>query len=797
VFTRSEVRKMSDSRRKDVVCVVGIVILAALFMGESLLPDKMLAPLDIILDLHPWWDATNQFQASSSPTAMDKIIQMQPFKTLVGQAWHNGVPLWEPHIFSGYPIIGNAQAGIFYPGTLPYIFLPGPDASDLVALFHLIVAGLGMFGYLRAIKCRHSAALFGAVVFMFNTVFIGWVMWDSVAGAWVWLPWTLWAFEVALRPRYAWIAALGAITVALSYLGGQIQFALYGVLAVALYSAFRLAVPGTVSRRRILWVSVTLGLGGTALAAIQLLPTLEYINYGNRGVLPFENMSRSLDWSGFLMLWVPRFYGNGFSPPAWWGPINYNESTIYVGIAPLLLALIAIVWRRDAKTVFFAGLGLLSAFCVAGADVYRLLYWLPGFNSLPPSRMRYLVVMSLAVLCALGLDWLMRQTAWHRIRRVVGIGIMGLALALLYAVARTAKLPTDPDQLNWLYQQELLFMVLLLSSIVLLMAGTAFRRWGLLALLGVGVLTVIALWLPDTAYQQPVSTQYYYPIPAAIQPILADTDRFRILSVRRPGGLWQLIPDLPSMFGLEDVGGYDSVVMRRYLTYMEQIDKAGSKYPQSIIKAPSQFDSPLVDLLNVKYAITPDKTNTTGWVLVYKKPESGFRLYLRENLLPRAWVASQAKVIQDDAAIFAQLTDPGFDPRQTVVLEQPPNEPLGQALPELAGTAEFNTYANTHMQLKVQMQRQGWLVLSEIFYPGWHATVDGVPANIYRANYLFRAIPLSPGWHQVELYFMPDSFVVGALIALAAAIILLVGSIGLWRWEKRRIHMDTKQEISS
>jgi hypothetical protein len=793
VFTRSEVRKMSDSRRKDLACVVGIVILAALFMGESLLPDKMLAPLDLVMTFPPWSATDNAVQTPYNWLSGDKVLYIQPIKTLVGQAWRNGIPLWEPHMLSGYPVIGNAQAGIFYPGTLPYVFLPGADASDLVALFHLVMAGLGMFVYLRALRLRHLAAMLGAIVFMFSSGFIVWLMWDSVAGAMVWLPWALWAFEVALRPGRLWVSGLGAVAVALTYLGGHLQWSLYAMLILGLYSVYRLICPEQASRRRVLGVAAVIGVLGTSLAAVQLLPTLEYIAAGHRGPFSASAFSTLQHWSGFLTLWVPQFFGSSHFPFDWWGPVNYNETIIYVGIVPLILAFTAMIGRRGSIVVLWGIVAILGVLWSSGSEAYRLLFGLPGFSSLGPYRMRYLIEVSLSALSAFGLDWLLGLHLTARKSAVRAIVISALIIASVYSIARLPVLPSDATRLDALRTQELRFALWLSVSTAVLLIGVLWPRWGRYVLAGICVLALADLWPIGAAYQRPMPTQYYYPFTPDIVQIAQDNDLFRVMTTRKIGS-WPFPPNFASMFGLQDVGGYDSQYMQQYVNYIKEVDASKPAVRGTVLLSPSHFDSPLIDLLNVKYAVTLDKINLPNWVLISKV---GMRVYMRTQLLPRAWIASQAEVINDDQAIFSRLESPQFDPRQTVVLEQPPNEPLGQVLPEPAGITEFNTYANTHMQLKTQMQRSGWLVLSEIFYPGWHATVDGVPANIYRANYLFRAIPLSPGSHQVELYFMPDSFVVGALISLATAISLLGGSIGLWRWEKRRIHLNTNQEIRS
>lgn len=773
VFVRmkSGVARTPIERRKNMACVLAIVLLALLFMGDSLQPDKMLAPLDYLTQLSPWSAAEQDSPKTYNQLPSDKLLYIQPLKVLTGQAWRSGLPLWEPHILSGYPLIGNAQAGLFYPGTLPYVFLPGWEASNWAALFHLIAAGLGMLGYLRALGCHPLAALLGAIVFMLNASFISWLMWDSVAGTMVWLPWALWAFETALRPGRFWAVAPGAIAVAFICLAGHLQWSLYAVFALALYGAFRLVVPGGASRGRVLSVTGILLMMGTGLAALQLLPTLEYIKLGTRNAtIPFDYQ---FDWAGFLTTWLPRFFGFGsFVGPEWHGPLNYNEVMTYVGVAPLVLALVAMVWRRDARTIFFGGLGLLGAFSAAGTGVYRLLYWLPGFNNLPPQRMRYLVVVSLSVLCALGFDWLIRQSSARRTRCAISVGLMAGGLGLAYLFARTGYLPADADQLDLLQRFETIFAVLLATSAVLLAIGIGLKRWGRFALAGVCVITLVDLWQFGVTYQRPMPKELYYPTTPGLQLLTSDPDLFRVLTVRREGDRWQLLPNLPTIFGLYNVGGYDSTYMRRYLNYMRAIDKAGSPFPEwGNLVSPSEFNSPLVDLLNVKYALTPDDVHPPGWELVY---QSELRIYRRTDPWPRAWIASRAQVLSGANAILAQLAAPEFDPRRTVILEQDPAEPVGEDSTGSAGRVSIDRYENTQLVLNAQMQRPGWLVLSEVYYAGWHATVDGLPASLYRADFLFRAVPLPAGQHRVELTFMPDSFVTGAAISLGAAILLLL-----------------------
>jgi len=764
---------------KTIACALAIVALALLFMGEALLPDRMLAPLDIVMSLRPWSKTEFHIDELYNALPSDKVFYIHPIKVFVGQAWRTGqLPLWEPRMLAGYPIIGNAQAGIFYPLTLPYVVLSGADASDLVALLHLVIAGWGLFAYLRVLSCRHLAALLGAIVFMFNQVMMVWLMWDSVAGAMVWLPWALWAFEMSLRPACFWMASLGAVAVCLTFLGGHFQWSLYAVLILVLFSLFRFALPRGSRRRRVLLAAIVIIGLGTALATLQILPTLEYIRDGHRGYIPFERMQAVVSWSDFMTLWIPKFFGEVL-PPRYWGPMNYNETVVYVGVAPLLLAVAAITLRRDTLATFFAGLSVLGVLGATGTDVYRLLHILPGFDSLMPVRMRYLVVIGLSVLCGLGLDWLLRRPP-----RAFVFPAIAISLGLTYAIARIGSLPTEADQWEYLYAQEGRFAIVWLSATALLLLCTGFRSVGRFAPAGICALTLIDLWLPGVTYQQPISTRYYFPATPGIQMMLDDPDQFRVISVKSPDWFaWELRPNMAGLFNLQDVAGYDSVYSARFARYLESADPTGPPFTSSNYLSANRFDSPLIDLLNVKYALSAQRERPLGWDLVHT---GDMRIYLRTDPLPRAWIAARAEVIADDAMILDRLTAPDFDPRHTVILERDPIEPLGDDLEQLPGTVNIETYENTHLVLTAQMQRDGWLVLSELYHPGWRATVDGAPTELYRADYILRAVPVPAGQYRVELTFLPDSFVLGSGVSGVSALVLLMITIVARRKDRVR-----------
>jgi len=777
-------RRDWSERWRSAACGLALIVLAAVFLAPAWPSDQVLAPLDIIMTVPPWSKTDLGLTAAYDALPSDKVQYIQPIKLLTARAWREGVPLWEPRLLAGYPLIGNAQAGIFYPATLPYLVLPGADASDLVAWLHLCIAGLGMFGFLRALRLRRIAALLGGCVFMLNAVTVGWLMWDSVVGAMVWLPWALWALETAIRSGWWWPIGPGTLAIAFTYLGGHLQWSLYALLIFAWYGVFRWVWPGSASRRRVAGtIGVMVGLG-TALALIQILPTLEYASQGHRPPLSFEALTHGLDGSGLLTLWAPHLFGDVTRD--WWGALNYHELVVYTGVAPLLLATIAVAAGRTARREVwcFLGLGMFGAACAAGTEVYRVLAWLPGFNSLVPARMRYLIIVSAAVLAALGADWLLKREPSQR-RQTAGLVIgSALGLSVVYLILRQPWLPDTALRLTFVQLTDGLQAAILIAAVSLLAMSVLARRatvmWLMLLALVVG-----DLWWFNEPYRHTTSTAYDYPVTAGIAWLQAQAGQARVRSVRRTSD-WQLRSNYAAVFGLFDAGGYDSVFPRRYVDFLAAIDRGGPVMPPAIVLSASTVQSPLIDLLNVNYALMPDDDAGPGWKRVY---DADLRVYQRTDPLPRVWLVPKAEVIHDEAVVLQRLSANDFDPHTSVVLEQTPVEALGDATAGSIGSASIVDYANNHLSLQVSATQAGWLVLSESYYPGWTAKLDGKPVEVYRADAVLRAVAVPAGEHRLEMTFLPISFVVGASLSGLALISLLAVLIGAWQMERQRNRM--------
>lgn len=188
----------------------------------------------------------------------------------------------------------------------------------------------------------------------------------------------------------------------------------------------------------------------------------------------------------------------------------------------------------------------------------------------------------------------------------------------------------------------------------------------------------------------------------------------------------------------------------------------------------------LIDDISLEVPLEP------RWREVYR--ESGLRILENTQALPRAWVVYAYEVLEKREHVYDRLRAAEFDPLARVILEErvPEREPVAPdaAVPR-GRAAQVSGFSNSRMTVQVAAARPGLVVLSDAYYPGWQAWVDGKPAPIYRANAIFRAVPVPAGEHTVTLAYRPVSLLVGGLIT--AATLGVGAALVLWgRMRERR-----------
>jgi hypothetical protein len=507
------------------------------------------------------------------------------------------------------------------------------------------------------------------------------------------------------------------------------------------------------------------------LSALVLLPALEYTRLSPRAALPYREAARySLVPALLGEMFVPALFSSR-EPSLYWGVWD-RVAAGYLGILPLLLAGLAMLLRRGRRVRLFAVLAA-AAFLLAlgGESVFHgWVYWLlPGFGQLrAPARFVLLLDFALASLAAIGLDRLLgplgprARLLFGRVWR--GLLWFGGAAALIggawaYLVIYQAQ-DRDPT-LFWRVSAAgsgVIFALLMLGAGL---AWLSARRSGRLrrrklAWLAVGLIFVdlASLGAYTDLGDQPPTAGYDHP--RVVDFLADDPSFFRIDSRTDVGRVWQ--PDLALLAGLYDVGGVDNpLVIADVSRYWEG---TGGR------------STALYDFVGVRYLIGGKEID-----LDWNKFSLAFdgdptvNVYRNETALPRAFVVHRAVVAADHGDAWDLVHRVGFDPAATVVLEG------GQSLdvqPGDAARVQVVRYALNSLEISVDSPVEGYLVLSDPFYPGWQAEVDGQPASLLRANYAFRAVAVPAGSHRVTMAFRSGSWFLGLGITLATLLVLVV-----------------------
>jgi hypothetical protein len=785
------------------------------------------------------------------------LLQFYPWRKLAVDIIRSGrVPLWNHYLGNGTPLAANLQSAVFYPLHLIYLVAPVERAMGYSAVLHVILAGLFMYLYGRTIKLSRFASLVAALSYMFSGFLISRLGFLSMTSATPWLPLLFCLAERMVSKRRLSSALLLALVIGLQLLAGHAQLWYYGLWALAAYvlaRGWQMAKEGAHGWSCVLrlamraWLLLALAvLMGLGAAAVQLLPTAELALLSQRqSGAEYEFAMTYSFWPWRLItLFAPDFFGN----PArgdYWGYADYWEDCGYIGVLPLLLALIALstyfeqkrgqraglplslITQHSSLVPFFSLLSLLSLLLAMGQNLplYPLIFrWVPGFGFFQaPARFLYLYTLGMATLAGLGADFIANVPS-RRLERVSSYGAV-VGLAILLATAAVRLLSFLSVKLTFVSASARFAALLTMAWLLLLCRGKAeFRSRGtgpmikLTHRLNVSSLVfwqtlVIAFIAADLIFfgyaLNPTTEPRLYELSITSGDFLKREDKdYRIFTF--PGSDYNLkfkkylllrdfgpsdvdwlmglretlIPNLAIGEGLFSASNFDPLAVGHYDRLMQEIDKGLPRWidrdlGRTVDEARLSVALRLLSLMNVKYIL--DDGEIPGVNLIFA---DGVRIYRNGDALPRAYIVSHARVISDDEELLAELLSQTFDPRRTVLLRPASSrEPFSHPLIPypLSLIPLPPEYSPNAVKIEVVLDRDGYLILSDTYYPGWRAYVDGEEREVLRANYAFRAVPLESGQHAVLFKYDPLSFKVGFAISLATwgAIILGLAVPGL------------------
>jgi len=601
---------------RELAAIGLLAVVVLLFLAPALVPGRVLMPLDIINQGWPPWQQPNQPVEVENWLLTDVVNYIFPVKQFMAESVREGVlPLWNPYVLTGYPFTYNTQAGLFYPLSLLYYLLPWYSAVDGTIALQMLLGALFMYAFLRRLRLHRLAAVVGGVLFACNGLMMVWLEWQVVHAAVIWLPLQFLFLESMIgevetsagKPAKGVIyGLLTAVAFAIPWLGGHWNWTLYTSMTLAAYGLWRLwptfhGASGWRRRAGLAGLYLLPFAAGIALALVQIWPAFSFLSQTHRRALPFRDSLLSGLWDRAVVSIVPNFFGNPSHGNNWWGIDNYNEVTIYLGILPLFLIGFSLFLRRDRIALFFAGWGLLGLLWALGTPAYGLLYVLPAFSGLYPGRAAIIPVVCGAVLAALAFDRLLSAEVPDRaklVRATVGVSVLLPTILSGYAIAYRDDVIRTAGYLLPYVGWALLVLLLSAGLLVARIRRAISANWfGALAF----GLIVADLYLMSYGYNTVSSVADYYPASPIVDFLQADTEQYRIAT---PAEGIVFYPNSSLLARIGNASGYEPGLPRRHVDYYNAAEGESAIRFNRILMPLHGLDSPLFDLLNVKYITT-------------------------------------------------------------------------------------------------------------------------------------------------------------------------------------------------
>ena len=741
-----------------------------------------------------------------------------------------GIPHWNPFMYGGLPYVAAMHGDIFYPTQLLRVLVGTDVGMTWGFIIHTFLAGLFTYGFLRVWGVGFTASLTGGMAYLLCGPIASYASpgHDGKLFVSALLPLTLWMLVRGIRDGRNWAWGALALVIGLAVLAPHPQLVQYHLLvagAFALFLAFAGDAHGVTLDRKTAMRRIALALGavalGMAMGAIQFGPLREYVPFSPRAAGKGYEYATSYSFPipELFNMYLPQYTG---ILDKYYGPNGIHLHSEYIGGAVLMLASLALggTERRNFRR-FWVGTLIVALLWMLGGETpfFRLIYELvPGTKFFrAPSTIVYVFAFAMSVLAALGTERVLARQASSR--ATLGWLGFGALVALLTSGGLIANMTTglvtdfaqriaatngyDPSTVPQIVEQvksgnrgELLlgawrsFFFLALAALAVM--GYLRGKVGIRALMiALPAIIAIDLWSIERKYwlfTPPARVQFASD--PAIDLLKREKEPGRVL-VRALGaeGVSTSDPYFGRdgsgtgtgfmVHGIRSLTGYHGNELGRY----QQIQKA-----QIIKNAPAIMSPTFWRHENARYLYTnaavPDSQLTLLVGPVKNSAGSTVYLYRLPGENPYAWVAT-AMTKASDADVLGAVLDPRFDPKRfaafdtsaTIVAATLTAPPAPSAL-----TASTSSYApgRASISLSAPATAGSALVVSENFYPGWTATVDGKTQPVYRANFNLIGIPLPTGAQRIELSFHDASVDTGkgiTLVAIALALIALAGGV--------------------
>ncbi len=713
----------------------------------------------------PWSDYPEFSMPVKNNALSDVVTQIYPWKKYTIEELKKGsIPWWNPYSFSGTLHAGNFQSAVFSPFNILFFIMPFIDAWTALIVIQPLLGGIFMYLFLKSLRISNFGTVVGSGSFMFCGFMVVWMPYGTMSMAILFLPLALFAVEKYLINKNFFCLLLLALTIPLSFFSGHIQTSFYFLVTIILYGLYRSYTSNKLSYLPLLMLGV---ISGLSISMLQIFPTWEIYLLSARAIEGYLGGAIPLQY--LITIIAPDFYGNPVTRNEWVG--HYAEWAGFAGTVTVFLCMFSYYAKSRVLPVFFAMLGGGALVLAIDTPLQSIIVnsGIPILSNSIPSRIIVIFSFSVSVLGAIGAEVFKKYLEDRRYRKIIApLAFYILFILAVWIVLILRIMPEDKSitaARNFAVPTAFVFILAVIIAASVFFKKKTFKHIALYALVALnfaGGLMFAIKWMPYD------SKEYLSPQLPVIKAMQDNLDGGRVFG--------KIGSYVDSNYKLPSIEGYDPLYIRRYGEFIESA-KNGEPAPAvrslAILDKNAKYADRVLDLLGVTviYHVIGDTNKSWAFPVWDEKyfgkyeivfSDERFQVYKNKEALPRAKMFYEYELVQRDADIIKRFYEEDFDFRNVLILEKEINNKRLVKSNKRRGTGsnrlenvKIVNYSPSKVIIEVDTKEEGLMFLSDNWYPKWKAKVNGIEAEIYRADYTFRAVEVPSGKSVVEFYFDP------------------------------------------
>lgn len=768
-------------RRYGVILLLAVI--TVLLFSPVLLKGMVPIPADYMLAWYEPWKSANSVNGAPviphKPVVDDAFRHLYPLRVIASEIFRQGsMPLWNPYNAAGTPLFAIMHPGYFTPFGIFFLFVTPVVAWTLYVMMQPVVLGFATYWYAKKLRLSPYASVFASAVVVLSGFAVVRLEYGEFLYVLAGLPFLLGIVEESISSQKNRIILAVPWAVSGIMLSGQPHMIIYVLGLFALYAFVRLPFMSAVQIGGL----AALGVG---MSAVQLLPGLELYTQStiDRTTSAFIFERFLLPVTHLITVIIPNYFGNQ-ATYNYFGPHDYTETAAYVGCIPVFFAVVAARYIRTPVVRFFSAVAVISALMTVDWFGARLFFSLPipVLSSDVPSRVFVLTTFAIAILAAVGisawetLPWKTKRSWLFWSGSVLGILLLGTWM--VYRLHGTCPVELPGCRMVSLRTTFIEVVGFAVGGIIVLVG---LRGKGLFRGVALGVPLILVLLLGTYNARKflpfsPVSRVFpETPVLSAVSDI-AGYDRFFGFN----GADFRT--NLTSYYRVYSLQYFDPLHLKRYAELVSFVNTGDRKKDIRRSDVHIISDATVSAQLYVRRERMLDLTGAS--VLIRRKSDMAtpgiplmwedgtWQITKRPTALPRAYLVTDVRVQPDSDALLTALFSADTNVRKTAFVEVPVSG-VDTGVP-VAGTVTIDSYQANAAAMSVVSDSDAFLVLSDAYYPGWRASIDGKDTYVYRANYAFRGIRVPKGAHAVRFYYDSGSFRVGLWVSGVSAFVWIL-----------------------